>query len=94
MKKTEPLIFLERRTYRVRRLIDAIRLVPILGMLLWTIPIIIRQDVNDPAPISSVMIYIFVIWAILIVASFLLVRWITRTDSSWDSLMSGDETSD
>ena len=34
------------------------------------------------------------VWLILIVSSFLLVRIFSKSESSWDSLMSGEDKSD
>lgn len=94
MKKPDSPIFLERRTYRKRRLIDALRLLPILGAVLWGIPMFLGQDAQNPVSVSGVMIYIFVVWIALIIACFALVRRIGDTDQNWDHVMSGDETSD
>lgn len=94
MKKKDAPVFLERSTYRMRRVIDAIRLVPIFGAVLWIIPIFMRSGSDEIGSISTLMIYVFSVWLILIVSSFLLVRIFSKSESSWDSLMSGEDKSD
>ena len=61
---------LERRGYRRRRLRDAVRLLPVLGVFLWMFPLF--WPVGDRAapavvPMSSAMIYLFTVWLIMIV---------------------------
>ncbi|CUH86174.1 hypothetical protein PH5382_00081 [Phaeobacter sp. CECT 5382] len=69
--------FVERRTYRRRRLMDIARLLPILGALLFTVPLMWPNPDPYPAPdthggmaTSAAITYIFVVWAGLIAASF------------------------
>lgn len=78
-------IFLERHGYRQRRLIDAARLLPVLGVILLAVPMLWPQaDVGaaglgeggagDGLPTSRAIIYIFATWAALALVSALLVR--------------------
>jgi hypothetical protein len=60
----KPPLFLERGNYRQRRLGDAARLLPLLGVVLVLIPLM-WGDAGD-APQSGRWIYIFAIWAGLI----------------------------
>ncbi|MEL6452836.1 MAG: hypothetical protein AAFQ19_16405 [Pseudomonadota bacterium] len=69
-----PPVFLERRMYRRRRVMDALRLLPILGVLLWMLPLFwptATDAPGGPAPMrmSHAVIYVFVVWAGLIAAS-------------------------
>ncbi len=67
----EPL-FLARQTYRRRRLTDAVRLVPVLGAVLFLIPIL-----STSAGATSTLsggIYVFLVWLGLIAATALLSR--------------------
>ncbi len=67
-----PPVFLERQSYRRRRLIDAARLLPILGATLFAIPLLWPRGQGegvDPVPTSSASLYIFSVWAGLIVLS-------------------------
>ncbi|WP_342076154.1 hypothetical protein [Yoonia sp. SS1-5] len=58
----KPGLFLEQANYRQRRLRDAIRLLPILGAILFAIPLLWETGVGARA-----MIYVFLIWFGLIV---------------------------
>lgn len=81
-------LFLERRGYRQRRIIDAARILPIVGLLLWLVPLI-WPDVGEDGAISAsqATLYVFAIWIALIgVGGFL--AW--RMSPSED--VSGDET--
>ncbi|WP_271950371.1 hypothetical protein [Ruegeria faecimaris] len=68
-----PSLFLERQSYRRRRLTDAARLLPILGGALIAIPLLWPRggDAADGVPLSSAILYIFTCWAVLIVVSVL-----------------------
>ena len=68
--------FVERRTYRRRRLMDIARLAPIIGALLFMIPLLWPQpEASDASAqtayhsMSGAMIYIFSVWAALVVFS-------------------------
>ncbi|MDQ2091388.1 hypothetical protein [Marimonas arenosa] len=64
-------VFLERANYRKRRLIDAIRLIPVLGALLWAIPLMwARGD----TPSSAALLYLFGVWVVLVGGAALLTR--------------------
>ncbi|MGI9394593.1 MAG: hypothetical protein ACR2OY_08095 [Boseongicola sp.] len=55
-------IFLERQSYRRRRLGDAAKLLPVVGAILLLMPILW----GGSARTSSGLIFIFVVWAVLI----------------------------
>ena len=63
-------VFLERRTYRLRRLGDAARLLPVIGLVLLFVPILWGPE----ATTHTGLIYLFSVWAVLILAVFLLSR--------------------
>ena len=67
--KSSPL-FLERRSYRQRRLMDAARLMPILGATLWAVPLLWGDGGGDDAGArvsnSNAMVYIFGVWVALV----------------------------
>ncbi len=75
MKEPKP-VFLERKGYRNRRLMDAVRLLPILGLGLWMVPLMWRlpgtDDGQETTSIGDALIYIFGIWALLVLGAFLL----------------------
>lgn len=69
-KPHPPSVFLERQSYRRRRLTDAARLLPILGAALFAVPLLwpSGDGIADErvVPLSSAMTYVFGIWALLI----------------------------
>ncbi|WP_254430124.1 hypothetical protein [Ruegeria sp. HKCCA4812] len=64
-----PSLFLERQSYRRRRLADAARLLPFLGAALLALPLLWpdQPGKGEAVPLSSAMYYIFVCWGALIV---------------------------
>ncbi|MDX2484035.1 MAG: hypothetical protein QNK42_10310 [Pseudodonghicola sp.] len=68
-----PSVFLERQSYRRRRLTDAARLLPALGILLYAVPLLwpAADDTGgaEPMPTSGAILYIFLVWALLILAN-------------------------
>ncbi|MEM9427003.1 MAG: hypothetical protein AAGA06_09910 [Pseudomonadota bacterium] len=73
MAKPPQPVFLERESYRRRRLGDAVRLVPLLGLVLLLLPGLLTTT-NDA------LIYIFTIWAVLIVVTAILSRKLAAAD--------------
>ncbi len=68
-------VFLPPERYRQKRLLDAARLLPVLGAALFLVPILWGSP--DPAPRVSnaaALLYVFAVWAGLILAAFLLSR--------------------
>lgn len=75
----KPSVFLERRSYRQRRMMDAVRLLPLVGMILWMVPVLWPvADVgltNEVAPaprtvnMSQAITYVFCVWIILILCT-------------------------
>lgn len=70
MKAPREPMFLARGTYRRRRLIDAVRVLPFAGVFLFLLPVLW----GDEAPVRTAWggIYVFAAWAVLIVASAVL----------------------
>ena len=71
-------LFLERQSYRRRRIIDAARLLPVLGVTLLAIPLLWPSPAGDavqtgwePVKMSSAIFYIFGVWIVLILLTFL-----------------------
>jgi len=67
-------IFLARETYRRRRLIDAMRLLPVLGIGFFMVPML---DAGHRATAPG-GIYVFAVWFLLIVAAAVLTRGLAR----------------
>jgi hypothetical protein len=69
-------LFLERRSYRQRRLMDAARLLPVLGALLWLVPLLWpqRETSAEVAAVSTsnAILYIFGVWVVLALIALLL----------------------
>ena len=87
----EEALFLEKRSYRRRRLMDALRLLPIVGLLLWMLPLFWPSGPTgaagvEPVPMSRAVIYVFAVWAGLILAALAL--WIAL----WRNAPAGDAT--
>jgi len=69
MTKVPTTLYLQRRTYRRRRLMDAARLLPVFGVLLFLVPLFWGSGEGDSAATARGVIYVFAIWALLIVIS-------------------------
>ncbi len=76
---TAQMVFLERHSYRRRRLTDVARLLPLLGVLLLLVPLM-WMGADDPdvvsgavtaLPMSKAIIYVFAVWAALILGAAL-----------------------
>lgn len=67
-------LFLERSSYRQRRMMDAVRLVAILAAGLWMIPLLWpSQSVDGEAVrMSRALLYIFGVWCAVIAISAVL----------------------
>ena len=80
MSDTRHPLFLERGSYRQRRLADAARMLPILGGVLLMLPLLWPRGADpDATPTSLAMIYIFGCWTALALAAFVLARWLDPT---------------
>ncbi|WP_294226508.1 hypothetical protein [uncultured Shimia sp.] len=74
--------FLERQSYRRRRLIDTIRTLPVIGGVLWAVPLLWRQSESaDVVMTSDAIIYIFSVWLLLVVGGGWFARSLKRSDA-------------
>jgi hypothetical protein len=71
-------IFLERRTYRRRRMSDAARMLPLLGGGLFMLPLLWGGGDAEPVRTSTVMFYLFPVWLGLAVIAVLISRHLRR----------------
>ena len=78
-EKPAPL-FLERRSYRQRRLMDAARLAPLLAAILWAVPLLWPRQGAEAMPTSTSIIYIFGVWLAMVGVSLVLSRRLTEAD--------------
>lgn len=83
-------LFVERRTYRRRRLMDISRILPLIGALLFLVPLMWPSRDIYPAPgtgggvaMSEAITYFFVVWAVLILASFAFGSAVRRWAENW-----------
>lgn len=71
--------FLARGTYRIRRLMDAARFLPILGLVLLLLPLMRHDHGTDAPPTAVEGVYLFLVWIGLIVAAFVMSLGLRRT---------------
>lgn len=93
MRRPRPSVFLERRSYRQRRLRDAAQLLPLLGLALWGVPLLFSAD-GIPAPTSRVLLYIFGIWLGLVVIAAALARALDPVPGLDDAVDMMDDSED
>ncbi|WP_343079509.1 hypothetical protein [Ostreiculturibacter nitratireducens] len=82
-------LFLARQKYRRRRMMDASRLLPVIGFFLFLLPILWRPAETAEADTARGEVYVFSIWFGLIFVAFLLARWLAPL-----SVEGGEETED
>lgn len=84
-------VFLERQTYRRRRLADAARLMPFLGGAVFAVPLLWQVggtgEMTTPVLTSGAAIYLFLAWAGLIVLS----AWLGRFLQGWAGVEGGGD---
>ena len=84
--------FLARRSYRRRRLTDAARLLPVVGLFLVFLPVL-WQPARTPEPdTASGGIYLFAVWLVLIVVAFVLARSVAADGAAGKSDDPAEET--
>lgn len=84
-------IFVERHTYRRRRMRDAARALPALGVLLWMVPLLWVQS-GEAMRASRALVYLFGVWVSLALISALLIAALNRGDR--DAMRSGHRGGD
>lgn len=83
-------LFLARRTYRRRRLTDAMRLLPFLGGFLIFLPMLWGEDGSDLRQTGSDGMYLFIVWLYLIIIAGLLARRLGKAEEAVAN--TGDES--
>ncbi len=81
MTKPRQPLFLERETYRHRRVADAARLLPILGFLALCLPILWA----DEQLTSNGMLYLFGVWIVLMIGARMLARRLCKAGAKNDA---------
>ena len=74
-------LFLQTGGYRRQRLIDAMRLIPFLGLFVMMVPVILLSG-GTPTPLSRWVIYFFGIWLVIIVLTAVLTRILVRREKN------------
>lgn len=77
-------IFLARRAYRQRRLADAARLLPVVGVFLFLVPVLWHPGATGVPDTGRGAIYLFTVWALLIAGAALLARRLGAEDQPDD----------
>ncbi len=78
--KAQKPLFLERATYRRRRLADAARLLPIFGIVLLALPMLWSSGEGSGVLTTHVMGYIFGVWVMLAVLGAVLQAYLAPDD--------------
>lgn len=83
----EARLFLERKSYRRRRIMDVVRILPLVCALLWmVVPTMLPHDAAEAAQgaqtkLSTALWYLFAVWVLAIAASFALWRKVRTHDA-------------
>ena len=80
MKEPAPLPFLALPGYRRRRLIEAIRMLPLAGLLVFLFPLLWPQSGETAVTTSRGAIYLFSGWFVLILGAAAGARALKRAD--------------
>jgi len=78
--------FLERSSYRQRRMRDAARMLPILAIILMLLPLMWPREAAEQNLTSSGIIYLFGLWIVLIFLAFVLSRVLRLSDGAADQI--------
>jgi hypothetical protein len=88
-------VFLARASYRQRRLRDAALLLPVLGAVLFCVPLLWPQTGDDGQSSAGALIYVFGAWAALIVCAFVVSRMLrAQANASGDGPKTGPTPGD
>ncbi len=89
MKPPRGPVFLERQSYRSRRVLDAARILPVAGLFLFLVPVILAGSAGGAPGTGPGGLYLFGVWGVLILAAALLSRPLSRAQRE-----QSDETPD
>lgn len=65
-------MFVERQTYRKRRMQDAARFLPVVGVVLFLLPLFWPRGPEEGIAMSAALEYIFLVWASLVAGALML----------------------
>ena len=80
MKKSQ--VFLERDSYRRRRLTDAIRLLPMLGLIVFMVPLLWPVQDGDTAGLSTSVALRFLFFGWILLAGLGFILWLKSRPAS------------
>ncbi|MGL4311193.1 MAG: hypothetical protein ACRCSU_11965 [Paracoccaceae bacterium] len=84
-------VFVARASYRLRRRIDALRLLPFVGGFLVLLPVLWRiGQAEDAPPTARGTVYLFVVWAGLVLAAGILSRGLSDRTQTDDGSLQDD----
>ncbi len=89
MSDGKPALFVQQRTYRRRRMADAARMLPVLGGILFMIPLLWLG--SGGMSTANVMIYLFVVWVALACVAGLLSRRLGPEEDQPDDKLPDEE---
>ncbi|NBE08771.1 hypothetical protein [Paragemmobacter ruber] len=72
MKRTRAPLFLKRGSYRKRRLRDGARMLPVLGLFLFLLPILWSPGETAEADTATDGLYLFAVWIVLVLVAALM----------------------
>ncbi len=81
MRRPRPPLFLARAVYRIRRLRDAARLLPVVGLFLMLMPLLWGGDGGNDRG-GGAVVFVFVVWALLIAGAALLAPALEQPDEA------------
>ncbi|MCC5993204.1 MAG: hypothetical protein JJT99_11845 [Rhodobacteraceae bacterium] len=79
MKPPKNTPFLARDSYRMRRLMDAARFLPVLGLILLLLPLMRLDQQAETPPTAAEAAYLFLVWFALVAAAFLMSLGLRKT---------------
>lgn len=81
MRPSSGQVFLERSNYKMRRIVDAMRILPFVGVFLWVIPLFWTDETKTHLT-STTMLYIFGVWMSLVLVNFVLSYFLGRSNTA------------
>lgn len=82
MKRTRAPLFLKRGSYRKRRLRDGARMLPVLGLFLFLLPILWAPGETAEADTATDGLYLFAVWIALVLVAALMAPGLAEDSAS------------
>ncbi len=78
----KPGLFLARDSYRQRRLRDAARMLPVLGAVIWLLPLMWQRGPQETGGMAAAVVFVFAGWTLLIILTALIARKLRPDDDA------------